>query len=323
MEIQKRQLGTTPIEITPVAMGCWPIAGMTSIDVNDHDSRKTLQTAFESGINFFDTAYCYGARGESERLISQTLGQSRDEIVIATKCGIHWDADTNRVQDASPARVRLEIDESLQRLETDHVELLYLHAPDPNVPIEQSAAALLEIQQSGKARSIGVSNANLEQLIAFHAICPIAAIQPPFNMLQQDEALSLVPWCLQNQISVIVYWPLMKGLLAGKIPRDHQFAPEDGRAKYPMFQGEQWQKNQDFMDVLRGIANSIDRTVAQVVINWTIHQTGITCALAGSKRDYQIAENAGAMGWRPDSDMMEQIDQAIIDRGEVITRAAV
>ena len=320
MQIEKRQLGNSSLKITPVAMGCWPIAGMTSIDVNDRDSCDTLKAAFESGINFFDTAYCYGPDGESEKLIAKTLSSVRDEIVIATKCGIHWDSNLNRVQDASRERIRLEVDESLQRLQTDCIELLYLHGPDPDTPIEESADELRKIQESGKAKTVGVSNASLEQMQVFHEICPIDAIQPPFNMLQQDSTRQLIPWCQENGVSVIVYWPFMKGLLAGKLPRDHKFVPEDGRAKYPMFHGEEWEKNQDFVDVLRQISKSTGRTVAQIVLNWTINQEGITCALAGGKRATQANENAGGMGWQLDSDTMNQIDQAIADRGHVVTR---
>lgn len=266
--------------VSPVALGCWPIAGMTSVDVNDTDSLATLAAALDVGVNFFDTAYGYGANGESERLIAKALGARRDDVVIATKCGMHWNERTEREFDARPATIQRQCDESLRRLNTDRVELLYLHAPDPNVDVAESAGAMQELLEAGKARSIGVSNFDVRQLASFHAVCPITAFQPPYNMLQREIERDSLPWCRERSISVVNYWPLMKGLLAGKLSREHVFPAEDGRAKYPMFQGDEWQKNQDFLDVLRSLAAEIGRSVAQIVINWTLQQPGITLRCA-------------------------------------------
>ncbi|MEK6233313.1 MAG: aldo/keto reductase, partial [Planctomycetales bacterium] len=306
--MQHRELGSSGIQITPLALGCWPIAGMTSIDVNDADSLATLEAAADQGINFFDTAYCYGPNGESEKLIAQAIGDRRDEIVIATKGGLHWGADLERIHDASPKRLRLECEESLARLQTDRVELLYLHAPDSNTPVEESAGELKRLMDEGKTRAVGVSNLSVEQMGRFAAECPISACQPPDNMLQRDIERDVLPWCKEHGASTIVYWPLMKGLLAGKLPRDHQFQPGDGRAKYPMFQGEEWNKNQDFLDQLQEIAAEIGKTVAQLVINWTVRQPGITAALCGSKRAAQVEENAGAVGWELTDEQLRRID---------------
>jgi len=283
------------IRISPVAMGCWPVAGMTSLHVNDADSRATLQAAVASGVNFFDTAYVYGLHGESEKLIGSELKSQRDQIVVATKCGLVWDATEKIQPDGRPATIRQQCEESLQRLGFDHVELLYLHAPDPNVPITESAGALLELQQQGKARTIGVSNCSVEQMEAFHAVCPIAAVQPPYNMLQRQIEQNILPWCQQNQVAAFVYWPLSKGLLAGKLQRDHQFEEGDGRVKLPMFQGEEWQKNQDFLEELAPVAENARCTIAQLVVQWTIQQPGVTAALCGAKRASQIEETAAAM----------------------------
>ncbi len=321
--MNSRPLGKTDILVSPVAMGCWPIAGMTSLNVNDADSLATIEAGLECGINFFDTAYCYGADGESERLLARSIGDRRDQVVLATKGGIHWLSDGSRVQDASPETLRSECDESLQRLDTDRVELLYLHAPDAEVPLAESAGELRRLLDEGKTRAVGVSNLNVTQLEAFAAECPLSAVQPPFNMLQRGIEAELVPWCLQHGVSIMVYWPLMKGLLAGKLNRNHTFVPQDGRAKYPMFQGEEWQKNQDFVDALRKIAASIDRTVAQVVINWTIHRPGVTAALCGAKRPAQLRETAAAMGWKLCDETLAEIDRALDDRGQPAAGRAV
>jgi aryl-alcohol dehydrogenase-like predicted oxidoreductase len=189
MNIDLRPLADSGIQVSAVAFGAWPISGMSSVDVNDRDSLRTIAAALDVGVNFIDTAYGYGAGGESERLIGRALRGRRDEAVIATKCGLHWDARVQRVMDATPKRIRLEIDESLRRLDTDRVELLYLHATDGRTPLAETAGALLEIVQSGKARAIGVSNFNVEQLDEFTTVCPIAAHQPPYNMLALPEGL--------------------------------------------------------------------------------------------------------------------------------------
>jgi len=320
--LELRQLGQTDMRVTPVAMGCWPISGITSVDVNEADSLATVKAAFDAGINFFDTAYCYGFHGESEQMLARALGSRREQVVLATKGGIHW-VDGKQQRYGSPVTLKQECDESLRRLQTDRVDLLYLHAPDPNVPLTDSAGALRELLEAGKTRSVGLSNATLEQLAEFAGVCPLAAYQPHYNMLQREIEGSQLPWCLSRGISVIVYWPLMKGLLAGQLPRNHQFDPRDGRRKYPMFQGEEWQKNHDFIDCLRPIAAEAGRSVAELVINWTIQQPGITAALCGAKRPGQIRANAGGMGWRLSADQMSRIDAALASRGPAASRGAV
>lgn len=318
-----REIGSTGIRVSAIALGCWPIAGMTSLDVNDTDSLATLGACFDLGVNFLDTAYCYGANGESERLIARTLAGRRDEMVIATKGGIHWGAKGEQLRDGSPVTLRRECDESLRRLNTDRVELLYLHAPDPNVPVAESAGELRRLMEEGKTRSIGVSNFNVEQLAEFAAVCPISAFQPHYNMLQREIEIDTLPWCRERGISVLVYWPLLKGLLTGKLARDHVFQPGDGRAKYPMFQGEEFQKNQDLLDRLRPIAAEAGVTLAQLALNWTIHQPGITVALCGAKRAEQIRDNAGGAGWELTAAQRVAIDAALAARGMPVSRAAV
>lgn len=296
---------------------------MTSLDVNDVDSMKTLHAAVDAAVNFFDTAYGYGACGESEKLIARALAGRREAAVIATKCGLGWDEQGQRVLDGRPATLKSQIDTSLQRLQTDRVELLYLHAPDPATPVTESAGALREIMDAGKTRLIGVSNFSLSQIEEFHDVCPISVVQPPYNMLQRQVELDVLPWCQANGASLATYWPLMKGLLAGKLARDHQFQPSDGRAKYPMFQGEEWQRNQDFVDDLRTIATDIGKTVVQLVVRWTIEQPGVTAALCGAKRAYQIEESAAAMQFELAPEIRQRIDEALQRRGVSNVRGAV
>ncbi len=317
-----RPLGQTQLRVTPVAMGCWPIAGITSIDVTEAQSLATLAAAFEAGINFFDTAYCYGYDGESEKMIARALGKHREQLVIASKGGIHW-VDKKQARDGSPATIKRQCAESLKRLDTEYIDLYYLHAPDPNCPVGKTAEAFRDLLDAGTIRAAGISNCNRAQLEEFAAVCPLTAYQPHYNMLQREIEASELPWCREHNVAAVIYWPLMKGLLAGKLPRDHRFDERDGRRKYPMFQGTEWEKNHDFIDALREIADEIGTTLAQLVINWTIGQPGITAALCGAKRPDQIRDNAAALSWSLTLEQLARIDQAIAERGPIVSRGAV
>lgn len=319
MPATRRPLGNSGVSIAPVALGCWPIAGVTTLDTSESESIATVQKCFDVGVNHLDTAYVYGPNGESENLIRRAIGDRRDEMVIATKCGIHFEG-TEMVTDVRPEVLQRECEESLRRLGTDRVELLYLHSPDENVPIEESAAALGELQAAGKTRSVGASNCTLEQLQAFHAVAPLSAVQLPYNMLQRGIEERTLPWCRANNVAVTIYWPLMKGLLTGKFARDHQFDERDKRQTMPTFQGEEWQKSQDFLDALRRGAALTGHTVAELVINWTIHQPGITAALCGAKRPWQIEETAGGMSWSLTTEQEAIITAAIAARGPAVSK---
>jgi len=321
--MQLRPIGTTDIRVSPVALGCWPLSGMTRDGISESDAQATLEACFDLGVNFFDTAYNYGLNGRSELMIGHAIAGRRDRAVIATKCGIHWQPPRIMTLDARPETLHRHFEESLRRLGTDYVDLLYLHAPDPKVPIAESAGALGELLHAGKTRAVGVSNVSLAQLEEFAAACPLSAYQPPYNMFQRQIEADTLPWCAAHDVSVIVYWPLVKGLLAGRLPRDHVFPTSDSRHKYPMFQGTEWQKNQDFIDRLRPIAAEAGRTVAQLVINWTIHRPGITAALCGATHVEQLRENVGAAGWSLTADQSARIDAALAERGEPLMRAPV
>ncbi len=318
-----RPLADTGIEVSEIALGCWPIAGMTSPGINDADSIATIQACFDLGINLLDTAHMYGRSGESERLIARALGSRRQEMVIATKCGLVCSPEGKPVHDGRPATLRRQCEESLQRLGTDRVELLYLHAPDKNVPVSESAGGLKRLLEEGKTRAVGASNVTLAQLEEFAAECPLAAFQPPYNMLMRQIEADALPWCRRHGVAVLVYWPLMKGLLAGKIRRDYVFGLDDSRHKYPMFLGEERQKNHDLVDRLQAIAQAAGHTVAELVVNWTIHQPGITVALCGARRPDQIRESAGGSGWQLTAAQCAQIEQALRERGSADTRPPV
>ena len=302
-----RQIGTTNIYVSPIGLGCWPIAGMTTLGATEEDSRKTILTALESGINFLDTAHGYGADGLSEKLIGQVIRDRRENLVIASKGGMHWDDSGQRQFDSKPQRIRLECETSLRRMQIETIDLYYLHAHDPSTPIADTANEFLKLKQSGKIRAVGVSNLTTEQIAEFLEVCPIDANQPPYNLLQRDIEQHELPWCLRKGIATITYWPLMKGLLAGKIRRGHQFDPADSRLKYGIFQGDHFERAQCLLDQLDLLAAELNKTVLQVVVNWTYHQSGILSVLCGAKRDWQIREAAGSLGWQLNPAQMQII----------------
>jgi aryl-alcohol dehydrogenase-like predicted oxidoreductase len=306
-----RPLGTSDLQVSPVSFGCWPIAGISSLEVNDRDSLATLHAACDAGINFFDTAYSYGYDGEADRLLAQVLRERDERLIVASKVGSHYRPDRTRCVDGRPETLLRHAEEIVHRLGVEAVDILYLHEPDPQVPITESADAIAEIIRRGWARYAGVSNVSLQQLAAFHQTCPVVVVQPPFNMLQSQSLDAIRDYCLEQQIGVACYWVLMKGLLAGKLMRDHQFDPRDRRLTYPIYQGAAWERAQDLLDALRGIAAERDCTVSQLVIAWTLQQPAVTVAICGAKRSEQITETALAMQIQLSAAELQQINELI------------
>jgi aryl-alcohol dehydrogenase-like predicted oxidoreductase len=314
-----RPLPHTTLSVSEIAFGAWPIGGITSPGVTDDDSSAAIRACFEVGINHLDTAYMYGRDGESERRIADALGDRRGEMVIATKGGQHWSADGSQVYDARPETLRRECEESLRRLRTDRVELYYLHAPDPKTPVAESAGAIKRLIDEGKVLAAGASNMNVAELEAFARECPLSAFQPPYNMLQRQIEADTLPWCRERGVAVLVYWPLLKGLLAGKM-RPEQTFDNDSRRKYPQYQGEEWTKNLALVEKLRTIATEAGRTVAELVLRWTLQQPGITGVLCGARRAEQVRENAGGSGWELTPDELARIDRVLAERGPATVR---
>jgi len=297
---------------------------MTRSGITPVAAVATVAAALDAGIVHLDTAYCYGEAGESEQAIARAMvGRRRESAVIASKCGIHWEEGRKQCVDGRPERIRGEIEESLTRLGTDYVDLLYLHAPDPTIPIEESAGALSQLLAEGKTRAVGVSNVSLPQLEQFAAACPLAACQMHFNMLQREISSEILPWCRSHGVAMFVYWPLMKGLLAGRMPRDLVFPTSDSRHKYPMFTGQEFQRNLDFVDSLRPVAARLGCELPDLALAWTAEQPGITCVLFGATSQEQVQTNARALACQLDDDARESIALAIRDRGPVANRRAV
>ena len=287
------------------------MAGISSVGISDDDSISTVQTALDQGINFFDTAYAYGYDGRSDNVLRIALENRRHEAVIAHKVGTNWNSERQRCIDGRPATLLDQAAKCLARLNTDYVDVIYLHAPDPNVPIEESAGAIAEICNRGWARYAGVSNVDTEQAKRFHAECKVVAIQPYFNMFQQEMVQGLLQFAHSQQISMVCYWILMKGLLSGNLRREHVFDPADRRLTYPIFQGEAWQRAQNLLDKLRALASDLGCTITQLVTAWSLNAPGVTVALVGAKRPAQMIESAKALDLRLEPEIVYRINRWI------------
>jgi len=324
MDTSLRPLGRSGLLIPPFGLGCWPLAGMTREGITRDVAVAIVEAALDAGIHHLDTAYCYGESGESERAIGSAIAsRRRDEVFLAGKCGIHWEPGRKQCVDGRPERIRREVEESLGRLGTDHLDLLYLHAPDPTVDLAVSMAELGRCRSEGLARSVGISNVSLEQLTVASEACALSACQLPYNMLQREIERDIVPWCQSHGVAIVAYWPLMKGLLAGGMTRDRIFPNTDSRHKYPMFNGVEFQRNLDFVTAVAEEARRLHRPLPDLVLAWTAEQPGITSVLFGATSPEQVRVNAAARTCELDPPAREAIAVAMAARGPIVGRRPV
>lgn len=294
-----------------IVLGLWPIAGITTIGVTRDDARQTIAAAIEGGCMRFDTAYSYGFDGESDRLLGEFVRGSRERFTVMGKVGQRWDAGRNRIVDGSQKQLKQDAEESLRRIGIDYLDVLFLHAPDPNVALEESAAAMADLQSRGLCKRIGICNVTPDQLEQFAGHVPTNAIQCPLNLFQRDSYAALIEPSQKAGREVYVFWTLMKGLLAGKITRDHVFQPGDSRPGYAIFQGDIRRRVHDAIDRMRVLGNDIGQTVAQLSVGWAISQPGVTAALVGARRSDQIQETLGARELT--SEALAELDRIIAD----------
>ena len=283
------------LRISPVALGCWPLAGITSGTMTEEAAVSVIHAALDAGVNHLDTAYAYGRDGESELLIARAIRGRREQVVLATKVGVYWEDHGSLKLTGKPELLHRHFEKSLRRLETDAVELLYFHAPADDAPLVESARLFRKLLAEGKTQAVGVSNLSVAQMEIFAAECPFVACQVRYNWLQREIETDILPWCRTRNVGVVAYEPLAMGLLTGKFTRDHVFPSDDWRRQSPLFTGETWTKNLDEIERLRPIAASLGCSVAQLAVAWTISRPGVAAALCGAKRPDQIRETAKAM----------------------------
>lgn len=252
------KLGKTDLYVNPIGLGTNAVGGHNIYpNLDEETGKQVVRTALEQGINFLDTAYFYGPE-RSEILIGEIVKElgARDRAVIATK-GAHRMAGGKIVFDNSPAFLRQEVENSLKRLQTDYIDLYYIHFPDEATPKDEAVGELKKLKDEGKIRAIGVSNFSIEQLKEGNKDGYIDVLQSEYNLLKRDVEKELLPYCREQGISFVPYFPLAAGLLGGKYDKDTKFA--DYRANHPMFQGEAFARTLEKVDQVRRIADAKKR----------------------------------------------------------------
>jgi aryl-alcohol dehydrogenase-like predicted oxidoreductase len=321
-----RTLGDSDLDISTVIFGAWAIGGWKWGGTDDDDAVTAIQAAIDAGVTTIDTAPAYGF-GHSERIVGQAIRGRRDEVLIATKCGLRWDGGPEGAhmkthdrdgrelyihRDLSRESILREVDQSLERLGVDAIDLYQCHWPDEKTPIEETMGALEECRRRGKIRATGVSNFSTGQMAESCRHADIASDQPRYNMLQREAELDVLPFCREHGLGVICYSPLAQGILTGKVSMDREFEGDDVRNKNPLYRSGNRRRALDLLEQLRPIAEGYGKTLAQLAINWTIHRPGVTAAIVGARRPEQVRENAGGAGWQ-----LEHADQdrvtAILD----------
>jgi aryl-alcohol dehydrogenase-like predicted oxidoreductase len=288
-----RKLGASDLHVSVVGMGTWAIGNDFWGQVDDEESIRAIQAGLDAGINFVDTAPAYGA-GHAEEVVGRAIKGRRDDVVVATKVGIIR-TENDFVRNLKPESIRQEVDDSLRRLGVDTIDLYQIHWPDPRTPIAETMGELKKAQEAGKFRHLGVSNFNIKQMDELRQFGQMVSLQPHYSLLKRDIEGKVVQYCRDNSIGIVNYGTLAGGILTGKFREIPELEEGDYRAQfYPWFKEPVWSKVQSLLDVLREIADERGVPVAQVAINWTLQQPGITSSLVGAKNPSQAESNAGA-----------------------------
>jgi len=300
--MKTRKLGWTDLNLSTIGLGTWAIGGgkwkFSWGPQDDRESISAIQRALELGINWIDTAAVYGL-GHSEEIVARAIRGLKDKPVIATKCERVWDKNGNIFGRLKKESIRAEVEASLKRLKIEVIDLYQIHWPEPDEDIEEAWDTMAGLIKEGKIRYAGVSNFNLRQLKRAQAIHPVASFQPPYSMLERNIEKELLKYCSVNNIGVITYSPMQKGLLTGKFTRERvQNLPEDDhRRRDPRFQEPELSANLKLVKEIRPIAERNGRTVAQLAIAWVLRRREVTAAIVGARRPAQIEETVVAGDW--------------------------
>ncbi|KZZ85365.1 aldo/keto reductase [Bacillus sp. SJS] len=300
-------LGKSDLLIHPIGLGTNAVGGHNLYpNLNEETGKELVRTALDSGMNFLDTAFIYGPE-RSEELIGEVLKErgSRDDIVIATK-GAHKFVNGEVKLDNSPAFLREAVEGSLKRLQTDYIDLYYIHFPDEQTPKDEAVGELKRLRDEGKIKAIGVSNFSIDQLKEANKDGYVDVLQSEYNLFQREAEKDLLPYTAENQISFIPYFPLASGLLAGKYSKDSKF--DDIRAENPLFKGEAFERNLEKVEKLREISESNHADVAHVVLAWYLTRDSIDALIPGAKRPDQVLDNLKTLDVQLTREEIERID---------------
>ena len=285
------------VDLSCLGLGGWQLGGHGWGKVSEKEMIKAIHRAVDNGITVFDTAPIYGL-GRSEEMLGKSLGAKRRNIVIATKVGLVWKTSKTfeKFTDISPANIAREVDMSLKRLKTDYIDLCQIHWPDPNTPIKDTLLAMGKLKQSGKICCIGCCNFPLGLLKESLKYGEIKTVQIPYNLIDRKVEEHLLPFCKENDIAVLAYSPIARGLLTGKYDRNASFERDDHRSRNTdeYFQGNAFLENLEIVDRVRFIAKRSNRTPAQIALRWVLENPCVTTVLFGAKDVAQVEENVVA-----------------------------
>ena len=301
--MQKRELGNTGMQITPVGFGSWAIGGDNWQfgwgAQDDGDAIAAIERAVEIGINWIDTAAVYGL-GHSEELVGRAIAGMKQRPYIFTKCSMVWDARCRMGNSLKADSIRRECEGSLTRLNVDAIDLYQIHWPNPDVDLEEGWQEMARLKEEGLVRHIGVSNFSVDQLRRIIPIAPVASLQPPYSMLRPAIEQTLLPFCLEQNIGVIVYSPMLSGMLSGAMTRERaaNFSQDDWRRNNKEFQEPRLSANLELVELLKRIGTPHGRSAGEVAIAWTLRHPAVTGAIVGGRNAAQVEGVAGAAEFR-------------------------
>lgn len=299
-----RLLGNSEITASGVVFGAWAIGGWKWGGTDAKESVSAIGAALDAGINCIDTAAVYGF-GLSEQLVGEAIkGRQRNDIVIATKCGLRWDMETPTLHAESEGKrifrtlnresILWEVDESLKRLGTDYIDLYQTHWPDPNTDVDEVLDTLDDLVQMGKVRAFGFCNSSAEDLIVGSRRTAFCSDQEKYSALDREQESVNLPAVRKHGLAFLAYSPLAQGLLTGAVTADRQFAENDLRAQNPRFSAKSRQHVNDVVQAVDTVAKELDASIGQVVLAWTLQQSGVSHVLAGTRNAQQAVHNAEA-----------------------------
>jgi aryl-alcohol dehydrogenase-like predicted oxidoreductase len=293
--MKQRRLGSSDLNVGEIGLGCMGMSWAygSAADRDDTTSIAVINRALDAGCNLIDTADIYGPF-INEQLVGRALAGRRDDVVLATKCGlVPVDPATGRMHvDGRPLHIAMACDASLSRLGVDVIDLYQLHRPDPTVPVAESLGAMGELVAAGKVRAVGVSEFSLPQLIEAHAAFPFATLQSELSLWTRAALDEILPWCVANDVAFIPFAPLGRGFFTGALSTG--FAAGDFRSRNPRFTTDAMAANQHIVDGIAAVAASVGCTAGQVALAWTLAQGNQVVPIPGTKRLAFLEENMAA-----------------------------
>jgi aryl-alcohol dehydrogenase-like predicted oxidoreductase len=305
--MNKRTLGSQGLIVSAEGLGCMGMSQSYG-PADEQESLATLDRALELGIDFFDTAEVYGPY-VNEELLGRALCGKRDKVIIATKFG--WKIEDGKMTGLDSKHVRQAVDGSLKRLATDHIDLLYQHRVDPEVPIEVVVGTMSDLVREGKVRYLGLSEAGEQTIRRAHAVHPITALQSEYSLWERNLEPRIIPLLRELGIGLVPFSPLGRGFLAGSVKRAEEYPEGDFRRGDPRFQGENFDANMRAASVVREVASTHGATPAQIALAWLLHKGDDIVPIPGTKRRKYLEENVGAASITLSVDDMARLDDAL------------